>query len=466
MMFLLISFIDLNKLAALDLSLNNLGAISPSAFTGLTLEYLWLGENPSLGLPTNGFVGMSTRLIDLKRNQLTEITPNFLAPLAQRLGKLFVNGNKITRFSPDLLTMFNGLESIRIQDNPLICDCKSRWLKQFFDQNVDKLTQTNDNNIEPRCSAPVGLSGEFFSRLRLMDFLCDKPSLNSEISFDKSKAMLKCMSTGHPTPQISWYRPSGVIEATFPKEGLLVTEAELEVLGSEPHIQGAYRCVASNEAGNVSLTINVSWPFPSSDSGIPCGEDDDTTSREIVLTNQPVNDDTPVAKDTDVFKKKYFTIIDLIIAVFGTFAGTLIVTVVVLHMCVYRKRKAGSQYSTPPQSEYSSSSIKNEVYNPPSAQHSSMQIPVHTMQNRPLPTPNPKPAFHKAYDENHYMSTQLDEHDELGLRHQHHHNGFGGHNPTLGQHTNGGLVSSPHSPPCQACQTLNSHHHRHSQVIL
>lgn len=454
----------MTKLTLLDLSLNNLRAISPSAFTGLNLEYLFLGDNPSISLPSDGFTSMSTEIIDLKNNQLTEIAPQFFSPLVPRLRKLFVNGNKIKRFSSGLLAMFNGLESIRIQENPLVCDCESRWLKMFFDQNVGKLTQTNDNNIEPRCSSPVGLSGEFFSRLQLMDFLCDKPSLNTEISFEKGRALLKCTSTGHPTPQISWYRPSGVIEATFPQEGHLVTEAELEVLAAEPQIQGAYRCVASNEAGNVSLTINVSWPFSDTGVDIPCGDSGVTTSREIVLTNAPSDNDDRVEKDTDMFKKKYFTIIDMIIAVFGTFAGTLVVTVVVLHLCVYRKRKGGSQYSTPPQSEYSASSIKNEVY-PPSTQHSSMQIPIHTMQNRPLPTPHPKPAFHKAYDENHYMSTQLDEHDELGLRHQHH-NGFHGHSSTLGQHTNGGMVPSPHSPPCQACQTINSHHHRHSQVIL
>lgn len=456
------------KLSLLDLSLNNLRVVSPSAFTGLNLDYLFLGDNPSITLPENGFTSLSTEIIDLKNNRLTEITPAFFTPLIPKLRKLFMNGNRIKKFSSSMINIFGGLETIRIQENPLVCDCESRWLKQFFDQNIAKMTQTNDNNIEPRCSGPLSLSGEFFSRLTLMDFLCDKPTLNSEISFDKTKGTLRCTSTGHPTPKISWYRPSGVIEVTFPEEEKTITEADLEVLASEPQTHGVYKCVAANEAGNVSLTVDVTWPFEGSDIGIPCADSGSTTSKEVLLTNGP-SDDERLEQDADVFKKKYFTIIDIIIAVFGTFAGTLVVTVVVLHMCVYRKRKSASQYSTPPQSEYSASSMKNEMYPPPSSQNN-MQI--HTMQNRPLPQPNPKPVFHKAYDENHYMSTQLEEQDELAIRHQHQHqNSFGGvTNSTLGTHTNGGLVASPHSPPCQACQTMNTHHHHNhrqpQQAIL
>lgn len=436
----LILFIDLPNLRLLDLSFNNLRSIGQDAFTGLSLDYLFLGDNPSIMLPPSGFTQMSTGIIDLKNCRLTEISPAFLEPLVSSLRKLFINGNRIKRFSPELLSAFSGLESIRIQENPLVCDCQSRWLKLFYDQNTDKIRQPSDGSqTEPRCSEPLSLIGSFFNMLSSMDFLCDKPSLDSEITFSDDKGVLKCTSKASPPPKISWYRPDGAVEETSPTENE-VTRAQIEVLPSQT---GTYKCVASNEAGNISLAFNMTWPHNARNNQLPCLESDTTTAKEVILTNP---DQGPQTQSPDVFKRKYFTIIDIVISVFGTFAGTLIVTVVVLHICVYRKRKSASQYSTPPQSDYSGGSIKNEVYPPPSAQHLQIRSMPHMqhMQNRPLPN---EPC-HKAYDENHYMSTQLGDGDDL---------------VRFGQQ-NAGAIVSPHSPvPCQ-CQAMSSHH-RHSQAL-
>lgn len=387
---------------------------------------------------------MSTEIIDLKNNRLTELSPSFIEPLLPTLRKLFVNNNRIKRFSQKMLSIFNRIDvSIRIQDNPLVCDCESRWLKLFYDTNIAKISLSNDRGATtPRCSEPLLVSGKTFQELELQHFICDKPSLDSEVSFSKHKGLLKCISKGHPSPTISWYRPNGEIEETFPTGEGVVTVAQVEVLPSQAQAHGSYKCVASNAAGNVSMSINMTWPFLTSDRQ-PCIES--TTAKEVIITNgDSAGKSSDQDQEIDVFKRKYFTIIDIIIAVFGTFAGTLVVTVIVLHLCVYRRRKS-SQYSTPPQSEYSASSIKNEVYPPSTQQHMHIRpMPMPHMQNRPLPNE----PYHKAYDENHYMSTQLaGDTDDLAR---------------LGQH-NAGAQMSPHTP-CQACQTINAQH-RHSQQV-
>lgn len=438
----LFCFLDLTKLKLLDLSLNNLRAISPGAFAGLHLTYLFLGDNPNIALPPMGFTQMSTDVIDLKNCQLTEISSSFLIPIVSRgLKKLYISGNKISRFSTDLENIFTSLDTLRIQENPLICDCKSRWLKIFYDGNKSKFQQEDSSSqMEPRCNSPVKVAGEFFNRLTAVDFLCDKPSLNTEIVFEEDKGVLRCISRAHPPPRVTWQHPTGVLEITDATEDP-VTEAVIQALPTDSQIQGTYTCVASNEGGNTSTTVSLSWPLALQNTKQPCANLASSTPKEIIIPN---NEGADADVQTDVFKKKYFTIIDIIIAVFGTFAGTLVVTVLVLHLCVYRKRKSSSQYSTPPQSEYSGNSIKTDGVYPSSTQHSHLHT-MHNLQSRPLPS-QPNQPYHKAYDENHYMSTQLDDGDDL---------------VRLGHHNSAALVPQL-SPPCQACQTLNSQP-RHSQ---
>ena len=453
MIFLNFYFIDLTELSLLDLSFNRLGRVSAGAFASLSLDYLFLGDNPTIVLPPSGFTSLSTEVLDLKNCKLTDIPSTFISPLLPSLRKLFINDNKIKSFPPEMSHIFSQLESIRIQENPLVCDCQSRWLKQFYDDNTDKIRQTSDDSqMEPRCNEPLEVAGEFFNRLSITDFLCDRPSLDSQVTFTKDKSVLKCTSKAHPPPTVSWYRPDGSVEqTTFPTENE-VTNAEIEISRSaDVNIHGAYRCVASNDAGNTSLSVNLTWPpaSPGVDTDL-CGNLVSTTGKEIIIDNNNSENSNAELKETDVFKKKYFTIVHIIVAVFGTFAGTLVVTVIVLHLCVYRKRKTSSQYGTPPNSEYSGGSIKNEVYPPANTHAQHMQIhsmhQMQSMQNRPLPN---EPC-HKAYDENHYMSTQLAENEDLVC---------------FGQHNQGALIS-PHTPPTCQCQPQPmGSHHRPQQIL-
>lgn len=393
-------------------------------------------------MPSNGFDQMTAQVIDLKNCGLTNVSPNSFSSMITKLRKIFLNGNSIRRFDPGMLAIFAVLEKLRLQDNPLICDCESRWLKEFYDQNADKVRdQQQGNTEEPRCGAPLPVAGEFFHRLSASDFLCEKPTLDAQVSFANNRGVLTCTSQGHPTPQISWQRPNGVRQLFTAAPDSDTTVGSLEVSASDTDVQGVYKCTTKNEAGNITFSVDLLWPFQSAST--PCQSiAASTTVADEAEVAETVSEPTSYEeKEGDLFKVKYFTLVDLISAILGTFVGTLIVCIIILHFCVYkRKRGSSSQYSTPPMSDYSASSVKNGVLPPQMQQHC---VPIHNVnphiQARPLP--KPQGQIHN-YDENHYMSTPLDDRDDL----------FN----FVGQHNHALVQAQMSAPPCEACMTMNS----------
>lgn len=396
--------------------------IAEGALTGLKLNYLYLDDNPTIRLPDNAFTGMTTGYLSLKKCNIEDIRVEVFKPLGTVLRKIYLDGNKIERFSHSMLSVFQGVDIIRIFDNPLICDCESRWLKEFYDLNVNsKLVREpsiGSAGQEPRCAEPGHVRGRFFNQLTIDDFTCDMPTLHAGITFTNKEGLLSCVSRGNPLPSVAWYRPNGVISRSVPRGNMATNTNEIKLLAHEANVRGQYRCVAANDGGNISLTVDVDWPFQTEggdtgDGSVNCNPDSiETTPRDIDLTNSDSNAEQE--QQTDVFKMKHFTLVDLVGAILGTFVSTLIVTIVTLHFCVYRRRKMASQYTTPPMSEYSSNSSNG------SDKHSPYPLTLHSLQSthshmhphpqRPLPN---KPLNHKIYDENHYMATNVDEHDEF-----------------------------------------------------
>lgn len=427
----------MTRLTSLDLSINNLNIISQGALSGLRLDYLFMDNNPTLRLQDTSFVGMTTEVLSLKKCDITDPRPAIFRPLLGALRKLILNENKIERFSPNMLDIFQDIEGARIFDNPLICDCESKWLKEFYDLNKDssKIRDPGNPSHDPRCAGPRENAGRFFSRLAVSDFACDKPTLHAGITFNDNKGVLSCTSRGNPLPAVYWYRPNGIVVKSEPQGNLPANTNELELFPNEPSVQGLYKCVASNDGGNISLTVNVDWPFQSDSANeggaTKCNPNNGkTTPREVEITT---SNDAVTEAQTDVFKVKYFTLVDIVGAILGTFVCTLIVTILTLHFCVYRRRKP-SQYATPPMSDYSSSngSDKNGPY--PLSLHSLHTS--HMPSQRPLPN---KPYTHKMYDENHYMATNVEERDEF-----------------LRLHGNGRVTpASSCDTTCQACRTMN-----------
>ena len=120
---------------------------------------------------------------------------------------LWLNGKELTgvdrRLEP---LLFHTLLHLRLDSNPLRCNCELVWLKKFYDRTVDVFRGA----VPPACHSPARLKGRRFDEVSLFDFRCHPPSFKDvEVSFAATAARLRCTATGDPAPIIYWIQPSG-----------------------------------------------------------------------------------------------------------------------------------------------------------------------------------------------------------------------------------------------------------------
>ncbi len=256
------TFRDLVNLKWLDLSNNRIKVIQPNTFRGLSLRHLFINGNRQLQLGPESFEGLVTNGLYLHDCSLTELQPEVLAPLNSTLGYLWLNGNTLETLNRRFLPIFNTLSHLRLGSNPLHCNCEVVWLKEFYDKNSGVF----EGAVVPSCLTPQRLKGKFFSELSLFDLRCQAPVFNNiDALFDVSHGRLRCTATGDPAPTLYWIQPRGrTTKYLAPEqEDARRNTGELDLsLADVNDLSGMYICVAKNEAGNVTLTINVTLPHP------------------------------------------------------------------------------------------------------------------------------------------------------------------------------------------------------------
>jgi len=371
------TFADLSHLRWLDLSNNRIRALAARTFARLALQHLFLNGNRHVELVPASFDGLVTTGLYLHDCSLSRLPANVLTPLNATLRYLWLNGNELTVVDVGLRPLFDSLSHLRLGSNPLHCNCKTAWLKETFDRSPD----TFRGAAAPSCLTPVRLRGRYFADVRPTDFRCQPPAFSDiETAFgaDAGGARLRCTAVGDPAPTLYWIQPSGkttryeapVGDDVRRNVGLL-TVRETDTDSSEPssNLFGMYICVANNEAGNVTLTINVSWPFASSNraGSTAAGGEFQTpllppsnthsgaavptsrTSQDAVakLGNYTVidvtassesDDDDEQAELTAGDRQRLFTVTELVCAIIGTHLGTLALCLIALPL-LYRRRR-------------------------------------------------------------------------------------------------------------------------------
>ena len=257
------TFVDLSNLKWLDLSNNRIRIIEDSTFRGLSLMHLFLNGNRNIQIRPSSFLGLETTGMYLHDCSLQRITVEVLAPLNNTLRYLWLNGNEMERVDRKLLPVFGTLSHLRLGSNPLHCNCEIQWLKEFYDHNEAIFKGA----VPPSCLSPIRLKGKFFNALSQFDFRCQAPVFNNiDALFDSEAGRLRCTATGDPAPTLFWIKPSGesakyappVDDNVHQNEGVLAFSAAQSRRPQD--LSGMYICLAYNEAGNVTLTLNVSWP--------------------------------------------------------------------------------------------------------------------------------------------------------------------------------------------------------------
>ncbi|VDN96274.1 unnamed protein product [Rodentolepis nana] len=77
-----------------------------------------------------------------------------------------------------------------------------------------------------------------------------------------SSVVLECLVIGNPTPGIEWYKDGAKLDPLPYRYRLFNQKRELEILSIQPVDAGRYRCVASNEAGSLEVSVDLTVGAP------------------------------------------------------------------------------------------------------------------------------------------------------------------------------------------------------------
>ncbi|KAH3789085.1 leucine-rich repeat and fibronectin type-III domain-containing protein 5-like [Dreissena polymorpha] len=358
------TFVDNKKLKWLDLGKNKLKRISDFTFRDLTLDHLFLNDNPGVEISTRAFGGLKTTGLYMQNNAMDKLSLEVIRPMNGTLKTLWIDGNKFDKFNPQWLFLFRTLSHLRIGDNPLHCNCEARWLHEFYTAS----SRIFENVLPPACRSPGQLRGQTFKDLHTDDFKCQLPVFkNVDVILEKNVGKLTCLASGDPVPTIYWMKPDGTAEVFIPKSEDITKDMEGVMYIRDPRaeLKNRYQCVANNPAGNVTFSINVAWPADEVDVTKQYEQHDNpaiekTDDKKVDEKDEKKIQDTKEGTAIEVFQsnsskvvgteiatvsavvKDRFTTSDLIGAVVGTFVLTLLLCVIVFYVIVKYQRKPGT----------------------------------------------------------------------------------------------------------------------------
>ncbi|XP_067874880.1 leucine-rich repeat, immunoglobulin-like domain and transmembrane domain-containing protein 3a [Heterodontus francisci] len=269
------AFYYLVDLRYLWLTYNAINTIDPRSFYNLKeLHELRLDGNMLSTFPWDSLQEMpNLRTLDLHNNRLSTI-PVTAARYLRNITNLDLSSNKLTTLPSDLLDIWPAYSSYQefakdpiqrvilgFQDNPWFCDCRISKLIE-----LSKLEETLVILMDPllTCSAPDNIAGILFQRVELEQ--CLKPSVMTSAtkitSPVGSNVLLRCDSTGYPTPLLLWFRADGLpvnhtVIQESPADG--IRWSIISLMGISYKDAGEYRCKAKNLAGasEASITLTV-----------------------------------------------------------------------------------------------------------------------------------------------------------------------------------------------------------------
>ena len=197
---------------------------------------------------------------------------------------------------------------------------------------------------------------------------------NVDITLGDMTGRLKCSATGDPAPTLFWIQPNGrttkyssltasVVPAApvglgsataLPgavEDGARRTDGVLTVGGgrtstaSSSPLTGMYICVANNDAGNVTLAVNISWPSARSGTrqlarptaqSLPADENDLPLDEEAEF---PVNFTLTEEERSRTARgaTRLFSVTEMVCAVLVTHVATLLIVIALVAVFVHRR---------------------------------------------------------------------------------------------------------------------------------
>ncbi|KAG7458959.1 hypothetical protein MATL_G00226150 [Megalops atlanticus] len=199
------------------------------------------------------------RELRLAGAQLAAIEPYAFQGL-RSLKVLNVSHNQLDTLERAVFQAPEALEKLLIDGNPLVCDCRLMWLLQ-------RRYSLHFGDAQPECSTPEGVRGrpfrEFKESLLSYYVTCTKPKIRenkTQLLFvdEGQPARLYCSADGTPRPVVTWFTPRRR-QITNKHNGRVTVHSSgmLEIKVSEVHDSGVYVCMATNAAGNDTLSASL-----------------------------------------------------------------------------------------------------------------------------------------------------------------------------------------------------------------
>ncbi|XP_028294387.1 leucine-rich repeat and immunoglobulin-like domain-containing nogo receptor-interacting protein 2b [Gouania willdenowi] len=210
-----------------------------------------------------GELGQFPHLVELRLQgaQLLSIEPLAFLGL-KSLQLLDVSQNHLDSLERGVFGSPDSLQRLCLGGNPLVCDCRLLWLL-----NVHKPPSLQVLDLQPECSAPEHLLGKTLRELKepLVSryMTCTKPRIGPNttqllMADEGQPARLSCMAEGAPRPSVVWVTPHRRYITTKSSGRVEVqSDGTLEIKAAELHDSGVYLCIASNPAGNASLSASL-----------------------------------------------------------------------------------------------------------------------------------------------------------------------------------------------------------------
>ncbi|KAJ8398425.1 hypothetical protein AAFF_G00426800 [Aldrovandia affinis] len=252
------SLIGLN-LTSLTINNCNLSTVPyASVHTLVFLRYLDLSYNPITAVHGNLLADL-LRLEEfhLAGGSLVTIEPGAFKGLAY-LRLLNMSSNQLPTLEEGVLHSVGNLETLRLDRNPLACDCRLLWV-------VRRRLRLDFDGHQPSCTAPDVVCGrEFrdFTEAELSGFFTCRQAriLNrkpQDVRVEEGgRVLLHCMADGDPSPSITWMTSQHALLLPTGRVRVL-TNGTLELRYAQVQDSGSYLCTASNTAGNDSFSVSL-----------------------------------------------------------------------------------------------------------------------------------------------------------------------------------------------------------------
>jgi len=181
---------------------------------------------------------------------------------------------------------------------------------------------------------------------------------------------LKCSATGDPAPTLFWIQPNGRTSKYSPSttgsvaaaapvglapstaglpgavedgarrtDGVLLLGGRSPMTSSAVPLTGMYICVANNEAGNVTLAVNISWPpvqRPRPTTKIVPSDEDSLLDDEAAYpVNFTLTEDEWLKRERG--GARLFSVTELVCAVVVTHIATLLIVLALVVVFVHRR---------------------------------------------------------------------------------------------------------------------------------